>query len=71
MKITYDPAADRGSQFCVEMESGTTVSAVSMATAQGLAMSAGKSIRQVQMLIAEAKLKAASDAESAAARAAT
>jgi hypothetical protein len=69
MKITYHPDAPRGVQFDVEMESGSVVTGVPLSTVQGLATGAGKSVRQTQTLVAEAKLKAAAHAAAAAAAA--
>jgi hypothetical protein len=69
MKVTFDPAADRGAQYTVEMDSGNVVGNVSMATVMGLAQGAGKSIRQAGMIVAQAKLAGAAHAAAAAAAA--
>jgi len=61
MSLVYDPTAPRGAQFTITTADGRTMRAVSQATALASLQAEGRSIRESQIAVAEAKLAAATE----------
>lgn len=59
MLIKFDGHAARGQQWSITLDNGTTLAGVSQQTALSALQGSGQSIRQAQIIVADAKLATA------------